>query len=65
MQYLVPKGTIFASSLTDRKGYSLLDVCATAFDFNHFELFTQDELYSMYPQHEAIIKQYALLNIDQ
>ena len=40
-------------------------MCQPAFDFNHFELFTQDELYSMYPQHEAIIKQYALLNIDR
>ena len=28
LQYLVPKGTIFASSLTDEKGYSWLDVCA-------------------------------------
>lgn len=66
LQNLVPKGTIFASSLTDREGYSLVGcMCQPAFDFNHFELFTQDELYSMYPQHEAIIKQYALLNIDQ
>ena len=62
----MPKGTIFASSLTDREGYSLVGcMCQPAFDFNHFELFTQDELYSMYPQHEAIIKHYALLNRDQ
>lgn len=61
LQHLVPKGTIFASSLTDTEGYSLVGcMCQPAFEFNHFELFTQDELYHMYPEHKEIIQRYAL-----
>lgn len=63
MQCIVPKGTIFASSLIETEGYSLVGcMCQPAFDFNHFELFSQQELLDEYPQHKEIIQRYALEN---
>lgn len=66
LQYKVPKDTIFASSLIDREGYSLVGcMCQPAFEFNHFELFTQETLMHLYPQHKKLIQQYALLDINK
>ena len=45
LQYCVPKGTIFASSIDDNEGYSLVGcMCQPAFEFEHFELLKQDQL---------------------
>ena len=56
LQYCVPKGTIFASSIDDNEGYSLSDACQPAFEFEHFELLKQDQLLKHYPDLENIMK---------
>jgi predicted cupin superfamily sugar epimerase len=56
LSYTVPKGTIFGSSV--EKSFALVScVVAPGFDYQDFELFTQNELLKDYPQHETIIKQ--------
>ena len=65
LQYVVPKGTIFASSVPHSEGYSLVGcMCQPAFEFKYFELFTQDELTEVYPQYRRMIQKYALKNIE-
>ena len=57
-QLVVPKNTIFGSSVTDENSYSFVScVVAPGFDFNDFELFTQDALLEEYPESESIIRQ--------
>lgn len=55
LQFEVPKGVIFASSV--EKGWALVScmVCP-GFDFREFKLFTEKELLDVYPQHKDIIK---------
>lgn len=55
--HLVPKNTIFGSSVDEEKGYALVS-CAVApgFDFNDFELFDSTYLLKLYPKEERIIK---------
>jgi predicted cupin superfamily sugar epimerase len=61
LQYVVPKGTIFASSIANEEGYALVGcMCQPAFDFNHFEMFTQVELKQLYPHLNDVIERYAL-----
>ncbi|MGX0910647.1 cupin domain-containing protein [Staphylococcus caprae] len=61
LQYCVPKGTIFASSLDDNEGYSLVGcMCQPAFEFEHFELFERNQLLEQYPNLENIINKYAI-----
>lgn len=56
-QLVVPKNTIFGSSVTDENSYSLVScVVAPGFDFNDFELFTRDALLKEYPKEFAIIE---------
>lgn len=62
VQYTVPKGTIFGSSVEsiDEKAYSLVSCSVTpGFTFEDFKLFTQDELLAIYPKHKDIIKKLA------
>lgn len=62
LQYCVPKGTIFASSIDDNEGYSLVGcMCQPAFEYEHFELLKQDQLLKHYPDLENIIRKYAVL----
>ncbi len=57
-QLVVPKNTIFGSSVTDENSYSFVScVVAPGFDFNDFELFTRDALLEEYPESESIIRQ--------
>ncbi len=64
LQYVVPKGTIFASSIENENTYSLVGcMCQPAFEFAHFELFTQSELLYQFPHLEAVIEKYALKQI--
>lgn len=57
-QLVVPKNTIFGSSVTDENSYSFVScVVAPGFDFNDFELFTRDALLEEYPESESIISQ--------
>ncbi|UKS24950.1 cupin domain-containing protein [Paenibacillus sp. HWE-109] len=60
LQYLVPKNSIFGSSVMEKDTFSLVGcMVAPGFDFQDFELFTQDELLAQYPQHQEIIKRLA------
>ena len=55
-QFMVPKNTIFGSSVQGENAYSLVScVVAPGFDFADFELFTKDELLPLFPLHEEII----------
>lgn len=59
-QVLVPKNTIFGSSVKDQNTFSLVGcMVSPGFDFEDFELFTQEELLEEYPQHEKIIRKLA------
>ncbi|RXK17938.1 cupin domain-containing protein [Macrococcus sp. DPC7161] len=65
-QFLVPKNTIFASTVEDNNQWSFVGcMVAPGFLFEKFELFTQAELIEQYPQHEAIIKKYALKSLPE
>ncbi|MEO4055308.1 cupin domain-containing protein [Solibacillus sp. CAU 1738] len=64
-QILVPKHTIFGSSVDEANTFSLVGcMVAPGFDFADFELFTQDELLKDYPQHEAVIRKMAYETLD-
>ncbi|MBS4211317.1 cupin domain-containing protein [Neobacillus rhizophilus] len=55
-QALVPKNAIFGSSVREKDTCSLVGcMVSPGFDFQDFELFTQDELLQKYPQHRKII----------
>ncbi|WP_274308610.1 cupin domain-containing protein [Solibacillus daqui] len=59
-QILVEKGTIFGSSVEEENTFGLVGcMVAPGFDFEDFELFTQQQLLEIYPQHEVIIKKMA------
>ncbi|OIK15716.1 cupin [Bacillus sp. MUM 116] len=59
-QALVPKNSIFGSSVMEKDTYSLVGcMVSPGFDFQDFELFTQVELLEKYPQHVEIIKKLA------
>lgn len=55
-QLLVPKNTIFGSSVLHENSYSLVS-CSVApgFDFTDFELFSKEELMKNYAEFEVII----------
>lgn len=56
-QFLVPKYTIFGSSVLLEDSYSLVScVVAPGFDFADFELFSKEELLPLFPAHKAIIE---------
>lgn len=55
-QVLVPKNTIFGSSVQDRETFSLVGcMVSPGFEYQDFELFTQEELLLKYPEHKEII----------
>lgn len=55
LHYLVPRGTIFGSSVDE--DYSLVScLVSPGFSFEEFELFKCDDLLAKYPQHEEIIR---------
>ncbi|MFC0216010.1 cupin domain-containing protein [Paenibacillus chartarius] len=59
-QYLVPKNSIFGSSVMEKDTFSLVGcMVAPGFDFQDFELFTQDDLLAKYPEHHAVIQKLA------
>ncbi|WP_440992441.1 cupin domain-containing protein [Staphylococcus epidermidis] len=65
LQYCVSKGTIFASTLDSAEGYSLVGcMCQPRFEYEHFELLTQEYLIRQYPQYESIIKRLAISQED-
>ncbi|WP_077620475.1 cupin domain-containing protein [Bacillus sinesaloumensis] len=59
-QILVPKHSIFGSSVKDKNTFSLVGcMVSPGFEFEDFELFTQEELLQEYPQHEEVIRKLA------
>lgn len=59
-QVLVPKGSIFGSTVDQPDAYSLVGcMVSPGFDFADFQLFTQQQLMADYPDHEKIIRQLA------
>lgn len=59
-QVLVPRNSIFGSSVVDNGAFSLVGcMVSPGFDFEDFELFTQSELLEKYPEHEQIIRKMA------
>ena len=55
-QFLVPKDTIFGSSVNDSNSFSLVScVVAPGFYFADFELFTTDQLLEQFPNEKDII----------
>ena len=64
-QVLVPKHTIFGSSVDEADSFSLVGcMVSPGFDYADFELFTQGELLEKYPQHEAVIRRMAYERLD-
>lgn len=59
-QYLVPGGTIFASTVETGEWSFVGCMVAPGFTFDEFKLFTQEELLALYPEHQAVISKYAL-----
>lgn len=54
-QFLVPKGCIFGSAM-NQDGFSLVGcMVSPGFTFDDFELFSQEALLAMYPQHQDVI----------
>ncbi|MFC7319702.1 cupin domain-containing protein [Halobacillus campisalis] len=61
-QFVVPRHTIFGSSVQEEDTFSLVGcMVSPGFDFEDFELFSQDELVKEYPQHEEIIRKMTYL----
>lgn len=64
-QVLVPKNTIFGSSVEAGGDYGLAGcMVSPGFDFADFKLFTQQELLAHYPEHREIIRKLAYETID-
>ena len=56
-QALVPKGTIFGSTVDIENAHALVGCTVSpGFDFNDFKLFERQELIDIYPQHQSIIE---------
>lgn len=57
LQYRVPAGVIFGSSVETTDGFSVVScMCAPGFTYEDFELFSTKELVKDYPKHEKIIE---------
>ncbi|WP_414044356.1 cupin domain-containing protein [Macrococcus animalis] len=65
-QFLVPKNTIFASSVEDDNAWSFVGcMVSPGFTFEGFELFTKAELKQDFPQLEDVIEKYALESVEK
>lgn len=63
-QLVVKKQSIFGSSVDAPHTFGLVGcMVSPGFDFADFELFTQEDLMSLYPQHEAIIRRLAYVHL--
>ncbi|MGX4764153.1 cupin domain-containing protein [Holzapfeliella sp. JNUCC 72] len=62
LQYKVPAGTIFGSTVDNKDSYALVScMVSPGFDFEDFELFRQSDLLEKYPEHDEIIKYLAMI----
>lgn len=56
-QFMVPKNTIFGSTVLEENSFSLVScVVAPGFDFRDFELFTTESLLDLHPNEIEIIQ---------
>lgn len=56
LQAVVPKGSIFGSTVDEADSYSLVScMVSPGFEFEDFELFNRSDLLEQYPEHEEII----------
>ena len=56
-QFMVPKNTIFGSTVLEENSFTLVScVVAPGFDFEDFELITTENLLEMFPKEEEIIR---------
>jgi predicted cupin superfamily sugar epimerase len=56
-QFMVPKNTIFGSTVLEENSFSLVScVVAPGFDFRDFELFSTENLLEMFPNDLEIIQ---------
>ena len=63
-QLVVKKHSIFGSSVDALNTFGLVGcMVSPGFDFADFELFTQEDLLQLYPQHEAIIRRLAYVQL--
>ncbi|CAH1855876.1 cupin domain-containing protein [Convivina praedatoris] len=61
LQYVVPKGSIFGSSVDSGDDYALVScMVSPGFTFDDFEIMSKSELLKKYPQHAEIIEKLAL-----
>jgi uncharacterized protein len=59
-QILVPKNTIFGSTVSDNGAFALVGcMVSPGFEFQDFELFTQMELLQNFPQQKEVIQKLA------
>nr|WP_223699997.1 cupin domain-containing protein [Sutcliffiella deserti] len=59
-QAIVPKNAIFGSTVEESDAFSLVGcMVSPGFEFEDFELLTQDDLLIQFPEHEDIIKKLA------
>lgn len=66
LQYVVPAGTIFASSIKEESGYALVGcMCQPGFMFEHFEMFDQATLKADYPHLSQVIESYAVASLNE
>jgi uncharacterized protein len=65
-QALVPKNSIFASSVMEEEAFSLVGcMVSPGFEFKDLELFTQDDLLSKYPSYKDEIMKLAYEKIPE
>jgi uncharacterized protein len=65
-QALVPKNSIFGSSIMDEDTFSLVGcMVSPGFEFKDFELFTQEDLLSKYPSCKDVIMKLAYEKIPE
>ena len=63
-QIIVHKNSIFGSSVSEGGAFSLVGcMVSPGFEYEDFELFTQDELLEKYPEHASVIQKLAYKNI--
>ncbi|MEI5993390.1 cupin domain-containing protein [Candidatus Enterococcus mansonii] len=60
LQAVVPSNVIFGSTVEGDRQFSLVScMVSPGFDYQDFELFTKDQLISIYPEHQEIIEHLA------
>ena len=62
LQFTVPRGAWFAAKPEGNRSFSLMGCSVSpGFDFDDFEMGSQEALIRQYPRHAALIRQYTIL----